>query len=78
MLVALLGLCAGCASLQRPPSNVASLDTACVGRMLQTPDGQPCAPQDRFPPGVVITHPNGNGPQVVLWGPPDATGGSAG
>ena len=22
-------------------------------------------------PGLVITHPNGDGPQVILWGPPE-------
>jgi hypothetical protein len=45
----LLGLCAGCANLQRPPSDV---------------------PASWNEPGMVITHPNGNGPQVMTWGPP--------
>jgi hypothetical protein len=45
----LVGLCAGCTTFQRPPSDV---------------------PVSWHEPGLVITHPNGNGPQVVRWGPP--------
>jgi hypothetical protein len=71
----LLGLCS-CTSLQRPPSNVGSYAPNCVGRKLADMSPRlPCSSVGGFPPGTVITNPDGNGPQVILWGPPSYGGG---
>jgi hypothetical protein len=67
-----VGLCAGCAAPNyfQPPT---AQNTSCAGSSKEAslaPVG--CTTTASPPPDQVITHPNGNGPQVETWGPPYA------
>jgi hypothetical protein len=73
-----LGLSAGCATPDglRP---IVAQNGACVQPIPQVSLAtMPCAQPTWPPQGTVFTHPNGDGPEVELWGPPGSSGGGAG
>lgn len=72
-----LGFCAGCAGTNGLLPTSAS-NGACAGGSQQASLAPlPCG-HGGWPRGTVYTHPNGDGPQVEIWGPPSWSGGGAG
>jgi hypothetical protein len=72
-----LGLCAGCAGPNGLPSSF-SQNASCTGRTQASLAPVPCTTASWPPAGMVVTNPDGGGPQVELWGPPSWSGGGAG
>jgi hypothetical protein len=76
--LAALGLSAGCTTPDAWRATYAQ-NGLCVQPTQQVSLApMPCARPDWPPPGTIWTHPNGDGPQVELWGPPGGSGGGGG
>jgi hypothetical protein len=73
-----LGLCAGCTAPTDSQSASVQGGRCASGSQQASMAPIACAPAGRLPAGLVYTHPNGNGPQVELWGPPSWSGGGSG
>jgi hypothetical protein len=70
-----LALCTSCTDWR--PNSAQSMNCVSGTRQASLSPVQ-CAPGGWPPPGTVWTHPNGDGPQVELWGPPSFGGGGGG
>jgi hypothetical protein len=73
--LAALSLCAGCTAPDGLQATFAQAQNCVVPSTQVSLAPMPCARPTWPPPGTVFTHPNGNGPQVELWGPPAWSGG---
>ncbi len=69
-----LALCAGCVA----PSDFAHSGICASETQQASLKPVACAPTGWRSHGTVYTHPNGDGPQVEIWGPPSWSGGGAG
>jgi hypothetical protein len=76
MSFVVLGLCAGCAD--QNGASVAQTGTCAHPSVQVSLVPLPCQRTSGWPSGLVITNPDGGGPQVELWGPPVWANGAGG
>jgi hypothetical protein len=76
IFIVTLSLCTGCSAPGDWHPNSPQTMNCVSGTRQASLTPVPCSPLAWPPPGTVFTHPNGDGPQVELWGPP--SGGGAG
>jgi hypothetical protein len=74
-LLIALGLCTGCANPNGlGPSAIQTGSCLSPSKQVSLVT-LPCERTDGWPPGIVVTNPDGGGPQVEIWGPPSWSGG---